>query len=201
MSIHLFYDQWPQYNKRLTDVVARMSDGPLALRPDPTRAPVWAIVGHIAGTRIFWLCGVIGESGAETTPFGDPGGPGWEDDEDKPRDAAELVQALETTWSIVEGCLERWTPEMLGDTFERTKNEKRQTHSRTSILQRLVQPRRISLRRALTDLGDRGLPSSRPLGPGRAGARARPVRIAGRGVLRDEYWARIRASCLRRVRG
>ena len=137
MSIHLFYDQWPRYNQRLTDVVARMSGEPLALRPDPTRAPVWAIVGHIAGVRVFWLCGVIGESGAETTPFADPGRPGWEDDEDKPRDAAELVQALETTWRIVEGCLERWTAEMLDDTFERTKNGKRQANSRTSILQRL----------------------------------------------------------------
>jgi uncharacterized damage-inducible protein DinB len=137
MPIRLFYDQWPQYNRRLVDVVAQMSVGQLELRPDPTRAPVWAIVGHVAGARVYWLCDVIGEPGAETTPFADPGGPGWEDDEDKPRGAAELVNALETTWRIVKGCLDRWTPEILGDTFERTHNGKRQAHSRTSILQRL----------------------------------------------------------------
>lgn len=165
MSIHLFYDRWPQYNKRLTDVVARMSGGQLALRPDPTRAPVWAIVGHIAGVRVYWLCGVIGEPGAETTPFADPGGPGWEDDEDKPRDAAELVQALETTWRIVEGCLERWTPEMLGDTFERTKNEKRHAHSRTSILQRLFSHDAYHCGELSQTLGIAGLPQVDLWGP------------------------------------
>jgi uncharacterized damage-inducible protein DinB len=114
-----------------------MSVGALELRLDPTRVPVWAIVGHIAAVRVYWICDVIGEPGAETTPFADPGGPGWEDDEDKPRDAAELVYALDTTWRIVERCLDRWTPEMLGETFERTRDGKRQAHSRTSILQRL----------------------------------------------------------------
>jgi hypothetical protein len=114
-----------------------MSPDELALRPDPTRAPVWAIVAHIAGARVYWLCGVLGAPGAGTTPFPDPYGEGWEDDEDSPRDVDELVPALETTWRIVEGCLDDWTPEMLGDTFERTKDGKPQVHSRTSVLQRL----------------------------------------------------------------
>jgi uncharacterized damage-inducible protein DinB len=97
---------------------------------------VWAIVGHIAVVRVYWLCNVIGEPGAETTPFAD-GGAGWEDEEDRPRDATELVHALDTTWTIVEGCLDRWTPQMLGDSFERMREGESQTHSRTSILQRL----------------------------------------------------------------
>ena len=137
MSIRLFYDQWPQYNQRLVDVVVEMSPEQLALRPDPTRAPVWAIVAHIAGARVYWLCGVLGEPGAETTPFPDPHGDGWEDDEDQPRDAPELVTALETTWRIVDDCLERWTTEMLSETFERMRLGASQTHSRTSVLQRL----------------------------------------------------------------
>ena len=114
-----------------------MSSDVLALRPDPTRAPVWAIVAHIAGVRVYWLCGVLGEPGAEATPFPDPHGDGWEDDEDKPRDAPELVNTLETTWRIVDNCLERWTPEMLSATFARMKSWGPQTHSRTSVLQRL----------------------------------------------------------------
>ena len=137
MSIRPFYDQWPQYNQRLIDVVVEMSPEQLALRPEVTRAPVWAIVAHIAGARVYWLCGVLGEPGAETTPFPDPHGDGWEDDEDKPRDAPELVTALETTWRVVDDCLERWTPEMLTETFERMRLGAPQTHSRTSVLQRL----------------------------------------------------------------
>jgi uncharacterized damage-inducible protein DinB len=114
-----------------------MSVASLALRPDPSRAPVWAIVGHVAVVRVYWLCGVTGEPGAATTPFPDPAGSAWEDDENKPRHATELVNALETTWRIVEGCLDRWTPEMLAETFERKRGGQSEAHSRTSILQRL----------------------------------------------------------------
>jgi uncharacterized damage-inducible protein DinB len=165
MSARLFYDQWPQYNKRLTDVVARMSVASLALRPDPGRAPAWAIVGHIAGVRVYWLCEVIGEPGAETTPFADPGGPGWEDDEAEPRDAAELVDALEKTWRIVEGCLDRWSPEMMGDTFERTSNAVRQAHSRTSILQRIFSHDVYHCGELSQTLGVAGLPQVDLWGP------------------------------------
>jgi uncharacterized damage-inducible protein DinB len=137
MSIRLFYDQWPQYNRRLTDVIAGMSPEQLALRPDPQRSPVWATAAHTAGVRVYWLCGVLGEPGAKTTPFSDPQASGWEDDEDTPRDARELATALETTWKVVEECLDGWTPEMMAVTFERMYDGNRQVHSRSSILQRL----------------------------------------------------------------
>jgi hypothetical protein len=84
---------------------------------------------------IVW--GVLRVPGSETTPFPDPHGDGWEDDEDSPRGVADLVTALESTWRIVEGCLDGWTPDMLGETFERMKDGKPQVHARTSVLQRL----------------------------------------------------------------
>ena len=39
MTIRAFYDRWPQYNRRLTEVVAAMSDEQLAVRPAPERWP------------------------------------------------------------------------------------------------------------------------------------------------------------------
>jgi uncharacterized damage-inducible protein DinB len=138
MSIRLFYDHWAQYNRRVTEVIATMTDEQLAIRPSPEHLPMWAIAAHMAGTRVYWLCNVLGEAGAETTPFPDPNGEGWEDDLDHPRTASELVTALETTWAIVDGCLDRWTPDMLTKEFERFYGEERQLHSRTSVLQRLL---------------------------------------------------------------
>ena len=64
-----YYDQWPRYHRALTDVVADMSPETLALRPAPDGWPLWATVAHTAGTRVYWLCGELGEPGAETTPF------------------------------------------------------------------------------------------------------------------------------------
>jgi uncharacterized damage-inducible protein DinB len=138
MSIRLFYDRWPQYNRRLVEVVRDLTHEQLALRPAETQWPIWALVGHLAGTRVYWLCRILGEPGAETTPFADPAAEGWEDDLSHPRSAAELVGALEATFEIVDGLLDRWTPDMLGVEFERFYRDQRQLHSRASVLQRLL---------------------------------------------------------------
>jgi hypothetical protein len=88
-----------------------MFAGQLAIRPSADRWPIWATVGHTAGARVYWLCDVIGEPGAETTPFPDAATTGWEDDLDHPRSADELVEALDSTWRLIESCLDRWTPD------------------------------------------------------------------------------------------
>jgi uncharacterized damage-inducible protein DinB len=138
MSIRPFYDRWPQYNRRLTDIVGAMTDEELAIRSSPERWPIWATVGHTAAARVYWLCAVLGEPGAGTTPFDPRGDEGWEDDLDHPRHADELVNALDTTWAIIDHCLDTWTPAMLEDTFERFYGDERQLHSRSSIVQRLM---------------------------------------------------------------
>ena len=159
MSIRLFYDRWPQYDRRLTDVVRSMSDEHLAIRPAPTGWPIWATVAHTAGGRVYWLCGVLGEPGAEATPFTDPlSGVGWEDDLDHPRSAAELVMALDSTWGIVDRLLDRWTPEMLEETVERFYGDERQVHSRASILQRLLTHEAYHCGELSQTLGIHGLP-------------------------------------------
>lgn len=137
MSIRPFYDRWPQYNRRLMETVETLSDEQLALRPAPEHWPLWAIVAHVAGTRVYWLCSVVGESGADT-PWPNLTDEGWEDDLAHPRSAPELVGALETTFAVIDRALDAWTPDMLDDAFERTYGDQRQVHTRTSILQRLL---------------------------------------------------------------
>ncbi len=159
MAIRSFYDMWPQYNRRIVEVVRPMTAEQLAIRPSPELWPIWATVGHTAGVRVYWLCGVVGEPGAETTPFVDPlSGLGWEDDLERPRDADDLVTALETTWRIVEGCLDRWTPEMLMDTIERRYGEERQVHTRGSVLQRMFSHDAYHCGELSQTLGIHGLP-------------------------------------------
>jgi uncharacterized damage-inducible protein DinB len=138
MSVRQFYDQWPQYNRRLTEVIAALTDQQLAISPGGDIWPMWGTVGHTAGTRVYWLCGVAGEPGHEATPFTDPQSDlGWEDFPDRPRGASELVGALETTWAIVERALDRWTPELLVEPIERVYDGRRTLHSRDEILQRM----------------------------------------------------------------
>jgi uncharacterized damage-inducible protein DinB len=100
--------------------------------------PIWATAAHMAGTRVYWLCVVLGEPGAERTPFSDSANEGWEDDLNHPRRPDELVLALESSWAIVASCLDRWTPEMLGDEFFRERDGQTQVHTRQSVLMRMI---------------------------------------------------------------
>ena len=133
------YEGWATYNERLTNVIRSMSTEELQLRPAPDRWPIWATVAHTAGARVYWLCTVFGEPGLESTPFPNiADGIGWEDDESHPRGADELAHALETTWAIVQGCLDRWTPAMLHETRAREHADRPQLHTRQSVLLRLL---------------------------------------------------------------
>lgn len=136
-SIRRFYAGWDTYNERIVAVVREMSMEQLQIRPAPERYPIWATVGHTAAARVYWLCGVLGEPGAESTPFPDArSGIGWEDDLTTPRRADELVLALETTWQVVERCLDRWTPAMLDEAFSPPGGAR--AYTRQSVLMRLI---------------------------------------------------------------
>lgn len=158
MSIRPSYDQWPQYDSRLREVVAAMTDDQLAIRPSHDRWPIWATVGHTAGARVYWLCDVIGEPGADTTPFTDAAGGGWEDDLDHPRSAFELVAALNSTFCLIEACIDRWTPEVMSDEFPRTWGGRTVLHTRASILQRLFSHDAYHCGELSMTLGIHGLP-------------------------------------------
>jgi hypothetical protein len=144
-TIRPAYSMWPQYNRRFRDVVAAMTGEQLAIRvvghaprPAPERWPIWATVGHTACQRVFWLCDFAGEPGAETTRFTDAANycPG-DDDLDHPLSADELAEALDSSFRIVEGCLDRWTVDMLGEVLRREDYGEDWVHTRASVIQRV----------------------------------------------------------------
>ncbi len=157
-TIRFAYGMWPQYNSRMREVVGAMPPEQLAVRPSPERWPIWATVGHTAGARVYWMCQVIGEPGADTTPFSDPANEGWEDDLDHPRAAVELAGALDSTFRLIERCLDTWTPGMLADRIERDYGGQRQIHTRGSILQRLFSHDAYHCGELSQTLGIHGLP-------------------------------------------
>jgi len=137
-TIRPAYSMWPQYDRRLRDVVATLTDEQLAIRPSPDRWPIWATIGHTACQRVFWLCDFAGEPGAETTRFTDAAHncPG-DDDLENVLNADQLVEALDSTFRIVENCLDRWTFEMLREEIRRPEWDATWVHTRGSVLQRV----------------------------------------------------------------
>ena len=157
-TIRPIFRDWQTYNDAIVEVVGTMTDEQLAIRSAPDRMPIWAVVGHMAGMRVYWLCAVFGETGAETTPFPDPMNGGWEDDVDHPRSAKELVTAMETTWRVVDGCLGRWTLDMLDTLFVREMSTGTQHHSRRQILMRMLTHDAYHAGELSQTLGIHGLP-------------------------------------------
>ena len=138
MTIRPAYSNWPRYNQAIRDVVRAMTVEQLALRPSPGRWPLWATVGHLACQRVFWLCDFAGEPGAETTRFTNAANdcPG-DDDLENVLSSDALVEALDSTFRIVERCLDRWTLDMLAKEIRREDYGPDWVHLRGSVVQRV----------------------------------------------------------------
>src|SRR5688500_6797363 len=106
------FSTWPDFNRRLVDRVAQPTEEQLAILPAPGRWPVWASIGQ----RVFGMCDVAGAPGAAESPFPNAGYncPG-DDDLEHVWSSAELVDALERTFRIIDGALDTWTLESLDE--------------------------------------------------------------------------------------
>ena len=134
-SLRPFYADWAGYNRRTIEGLRTLSDDDLALLVLSVRDgggepwPVWAVAGHTAAMRVFWLC--------------------------------------ESTWAIVAGCLDRWTPAMLGDEIRRDEaGRPSEVHTRQSILLRLLSHEAYHLGEINLALGSNGREPINPW-PGR----------------------------------
>jgi hypothetical protein len=159
VTIRPAFSQWPEYNRRLREVVGALTADQLALSPSPDRWPMWATVGHAACQRVFWLCDFAGEPGAETTRFTNAGYdcPG-DDDLEHVLSADDLVEALDSTFRIVEGCLDRWTVGSLAEVLRRPEWDDSWVHARGAVIQRMFSHDVYHVADLNVTLGANGLP-------------------------------------------
>ncbi|HET9435911.1 MAG TPA: DinB family protein [Candidatus Limnocylindrales bacterium] len=153
------YSNWPRYNRRFREVVAALTDAQLAVQPSPERWPLWATVGHAACQRVFWLCDFAGEPGAEATPFPNAGFdcPG-DDDLEHVLGAEALAAALDSTFGIVERCLDTWTIDRLDEVLRRPEWDDSWVHTRGSVVQRVFAHDISHIAELNEALGTAGLP-------------------------------------------
>jgi hypothetical protein len=153
------FHAWPEIDRRLRTTIAALTDEQLALRPGPDRWPLWATVGHLACQRVFWLCDFAGEPGAATTRFTNAGHdcPG-DDDLETVLDAPTLVDALESTFRIVEATLDRWTLADLDGTIRREDFGPDWVHTRGAVIARVYTHDVAHVAEVNEILGANGLP-------------------------------------------
>jgi uncharacterized damage-inducible protein DinB len=160
---------WRGYQQLLVDALRDLTPEQVQSRAAPNQWAVWQITAHVAGARAYWFHDVFGEGDgalrdmfrvANTTVPGLPiEDAGWEDDEEHPRTASELVDALERTWSMIEGCLERWTEQDLAVEFARPDRHGGRSFSRGWLVWHLVEHDLHHGGEISQTLGTHGLPA------------------------------------------
>lgn len=106
-TLTTFYTAWKAYQDRLAAALAPLSAEQLALRAAPGLRSVGENAAHIIGCRVGWFTETMGEAAsADVTEVR------WND-----QPAAELVRGLDLTWHMMTGCLNRWTPADMQQTF------------------------------------------------------------------------------------
>jgi len=68
------------------------------------------------------------------------------------------AEGLESSWRIIAGSLERWTPDMLFEQYERQADKRTQVHTRQSVLMRLLSHDAYHSGELSQTLGIEGLP-------------------------------------------
>jgi uncharacterized damage-inducible protein DinB len=144
-----FHGGWAKHQALLVAMVRDLTPEQLALRPAPGAWSVWQLAGHIAGSRAYWFHDVLGERddavrdlfrvGSTTVPGLPLEDAGWEDDEDHPRSAAEIVDGLTRTWSMLDERLRRWSGEDMAVEFSRQRDTGTQTMTRAWVVWHVIE--------------------------------------------------------------
>lgn len=168
-QLNTFYDGWANHQRLLVDALRDLTTEQLGSRPAPHMWAVWQLAGHMAGSRAYWFHDVLGEGDAAlrdlfrvattTVPDLPLEDAGWEDDEDHPRSSAEILEAFDRTWTLIDGCLHRWAPDDLAVEFTRRRRAGDQTCSRQWVIWHLMEHELHHGGEISLILGSHGLPA------------------------------------------
>lgn len=134
LTLAPFYKGWEEYQRLLIEAIAPLTAEQLAINASPGQRPIWLIAAHIIGTRIGWFQNWMGEGDPALAEIDV-----WDADGALSRSAAELIYGLEVTWAMIQGCLDRWTPEMLDDAFTRERPRGLVTRTRQWIIWHVIE--------------------------------------------------------------
>ncbi|MBK7180732.1 MAG: hypothetical protein WBO55_08070 [Rhizobiaceae bacterium] len=99
------FDSWQDYQDALKRAIAPLTEEQLQQRLLPGLRTSGEIAEHIVFGRALHLHHTLGERAADLTPLHR-----WDDEDDLPRTAVEIVQGLDLTWRYITDCLMGGSP-------------------------------------------------------------------------------------------
>src|SRR5688572_15475691 len=97
------YESCQYHQGEVLRVIAPLTEAQMSLRLVPEQRSLGEIAEHIVRARALWLPKSPGESNAEIEQMAN-----WDEPDDPPRSAAEVVYGLELTWRLMDAYLTRW---------------------------------------------------------------------------------------------
>src|SRR6476619_7994498 len=99
------FESWQDYQEALKRAIAPLTEEQLQRQLIPGLRTPGEIAEHIVFGRALHLHRTLGERAAELTPL-----LRWENADDPPHTAAEILHGLELTWRSITSCLMRGSP-------------------------------------------------------------------------------------------
>ena len=116
LSLMTFYQGWETYQQNLVEIIAPLSPEQLALPVAPHHWTIGMVAQHMVANRVWWFQVWMGEGSPDLAHIAhwDPADHEYQ----PPRDGAELVAGLKSTWSMIAESLSRWTADDLEQIFQ-----------------------------------------------------------------------------------
>ena len=99
------FESWQDYQEALKRAIAPLTAEQLQRRLVPGLRTPGEVAEHIVFGRALHLSRTLGDGAAELTPL-----LGWDDSDDGPHTAAEILQGLDLTWRFITRSLMRGSP-------------------------------------------------------------------------------------------
>ena len=100
------FESWQDYQDALKRAIAPLTDAQLQRCLLPSLRTPGEIAEHIVFGRALHLHRLLGEAAAELIPLHR-----WDDEDDLPRTAVEIIQGLDLTWQFITDCLMSGSPD------------------------------------------------------------------------------------------
>ncbi len=148
------YAGWEHYQSHLIEALSPLTPDQLALQAAPHLRSIGLLAGHIISARAYWFHHILREGPTDLIKLMD-----YDEDDEPPHPAGELVSGLQATWAVMISALDRWSADDLAESFMRTHGGQTATLSRRWVVWHLIEHDLHHGGELFYSLGMNGLPT------------------------------------------
>ncbi len=132
--IQTIYENWHNYQRLLIDALRPLTVGQLALRASPQLRTIDEIARHIVGCRARWFYKQMEEHHPAFELWLT-----WDRDNIPVESAAQVIDALENTWQVMQETIDAWSADDWQQTWPNHRSAEPEIYTRQWIIWHLIE--------------------------------------------------------------